>query len=74
MAQLERMEHASPAEFVMLLCFGMVALLAGTAAFGSSPQFLGHNLSCMMLYVWVRRVHVAVRCTGFMSCHGIILG
>ena len=29
-------------------------LLAVTAAMGSSPKVLGHNLSCMLLYIWAR--------------------
>ena len=77
MAQLEKLYHNTPADFVMMLGFGArrdraraaaalltrapsrslqgaFMLLAVTAAMGSSPKVLGHNLSCMLLYIWAR--------------------
>ena len=54
MAQLEKLHFNKPAEFFMLLVFGALTLMAGYAGIGLSTQFLGHNLSTFLVYIWAR--------------------
>ena len=54
MAQLEKLNYKHPEEFLIMLGFGISALLAGYTLLGLSPKFLGHNLSTFLVYIWAR--------------------
>ena len=54
MAQLEKLNYNKPEEFFMMLLFGAVTLIVGYAGLGFSTQFLGHNLSTFLVYIWAR--------------------
>lgn len=54
MAQLEKLHYNKPAEFFMLLLFGAITLMVMYSFLGLSTQFLGHNLSTFLVYIWAR--------------------
>lgn len=54
MCDLERMKFGAPHDFVVMIVFGALSLLASTTALGMSGQYLGHSLSCFLVYVWSR--------------------
>ena len=54
MAHLERMGCHDPAMFPTALLFGATLLLIGSHIFHFAPQWLGHNLSCFLVYIWSR--------------------
>ena len=54
MTQLEKIHHREPWVFVTMIGFGAAALLLATAVLGLNTQFLGHALSCFLVYVWAR--------------------
>jgi Derlin-2/3 len=54
MAQLEKLHYNKPAEFFMLLVFGAITLMITYASLNLSTQFLGHNLSTFLVYIWAR--------------------
>ena len=54
MAQLEKLNYNKPEEFFMMLLFGAVTLILGYQGLGFSTQFLGHNLSTFLVYIWAR--------------------
>ena len=37
-----------------MLLFGAASLLAGVGIGGGNARFLGHNLSCFLVYIWAR--------------------
>jgi Derlin-2/3 len=51
---LEKLHYNKPAEFFMLLIFGAVTLMGLYTTLGLSTQFLGHNLSTFLVYIWAR--------------------
>lgn len=54
MYTLEKLSHAEPWEFTMMLAFGGTLLLAGVTLGSMNSRFLGHNLSCFLVYIWAR--------------------
>uniref|UniRef100_A0A7S1ZIK9 Derlin n=1 Tax=Ditylum brightwellii TaxID=49249 RepID=A0A7S1ZIK9_9STRA len=54
MATLERLNHAAPYDFWVMILFGCASMVAGYSCLGLSPRFLGHNLSTFLVYVWSR--------------------
>lgn len=54
MAQLEKLHYNKPADFFMLLFFGASTLVSLYSFLGLSTQFLGHNLSTFLVYIWAR--------------------
>lgn len=54
MSTLERLNHDAPYDFWLMILFGAGSMVAGYAAMGLSPRFLGHNLSTFLVYVWSR--------------------
>ena len=54
MSVLEKLHVRSPEDFVTLVGFGAVSLLALHASFGITPVMLGHNLLTYMIYIWSR--------------------
>jgi Derlin-2/3 len=54
MGELERMHFQQPEVFLVMMTFGAACLLAVTTALGLSSAFLGHSLSCYLVYVWSR--------------------
>jgi len=54
MSTLERLNHARPYDFWLMMLFGSVTMVAGYAGLGLSPRFFGHNLSTFLVYVWSR--------------------
>jgi Derlin-2/3 len=52
MSQVEKLHYARPEKFVMLMAFGCVSLLVSYMFLGISTQFLGHNLSTYLVYIW----------------------
>ena len=54
MAQLEKLHYNKPEEFFMLLIFGASTLVALYSILGLSVQYLGHNLSTFLVYIWAR--------------------
>ena len=41
-------------DFLVMLLFGAASLLAGVGIGGGNARFLGHNLSCFLVYIWAR--------------------
>jgi len=54
MAQLEKLHYNKPAEFFMLLVFGATTLIGLYSFLGIPTQYLGHNLSTFLVYIWAR--------------------
>lgn len=54
MSHLEKLRCKNPAEFVTMMAFGVSLLLIGGQLMGFQPMFLGHNLSCYLVYIWSR--------------------
>lgn len=54
MATLEKLSHTEPWEFAVMMAFGASLLLAGVSLIGLNSRFLGHNLSCFLVYIWAR--------------------
>ncbi|KAJ8606282.1 hypothetical protein CTAYLR_010317 [Chrysophaeum taylorii] len=54
MSTLEKLAHAEPWEFALMMFFGAGLLLAGVSLGGMNSRFLGHNLSCFLVYIWAR--------------------
>jgi Derlin-2/3 len=54
MSYLERMRCKDPAEFLVMVLFGAASLVVTTAVCGQEPVYLGHNLSCYLVYIWSR--------------------
>jgi len=54
MAQIERFYYDQPERYLVLLSFGASSLLAAYSVLGISTQFLGHNLSTYLVYIWAR--------------------
>lgn len=54
MAHLEKLKCKDPADFLIMLVFGAVSLLVASQAIGFPPVYLGHNLSCYLVYIWSR--------------------
>ena len=52
MSQLEKANSRRPAEFLLMLVFGVISLLASYSALGLSSRYLGHNLSSYLVYMW----------------------
>ena len=54
MGTLEKLQFAEPWDFLVMLLFGAASLLAGVGIGGGNARFLGHNLSCFLVYIWAR--------------------
>lgn len=54
MAQLEKLSYKSPGDFFVQMVFGAVTLVALYTLIGISPNYLGHNLSTYLVYIWAR--------------------
>ena len=54
MGTLEKLQFAEPWDFLVMLLFGAASLLAGVGVGGGNARFLGHNLSCFLVYIWAR--------------------
>lgn len=54
MTQLEKLHYNKPHEFLVMLLFGCISLLAGYFFLGISTRFLGHNLSTFLVYIWAK--------------------
>lgn len=54
MAQLEKLSYKSPGDFFVQMVFGAVTLVALYTMLGISPNYLGHNLSTYLVYIWAR--------------------
>ena len=54
MGTLEKLQHTEPWEFLVMMAFGAASLLAGVSLGGLNARFLGHNLSCFLVYIWAR--------------------
>ena len=54
MGTLEKLSHTEPWEFLVMMAFGAGSLLLGVGLCGMKTHFLGHNLSCFLVYVWAR--------------------
>jgi len=54
MSTLEKLAYAEPWEFAMMMVFGASLLLVGVTLLGMNSRFLGHNLSCFLVYIWAR--------------------
>lgn len=52
MSQVEKLHYARPEKFVMLMAFGSASLLLSYFFLGISTQYLGHNLSTYLVYIW----------------------
>mmetsp|Transcript_22408 Transcript_22408/g.27857 ORF Transcript_22408/g.27857 Transcript_22408/m.27857 type:complete len:176 (+) Transcript_22408:579-1106(+) len=51
---LEKLAHAEPWDFAIMLCFGAILLTTGVVLFNMNSRFLAHNLSCYLVYIWAR--------------------
>lgn len=54
MSHLEKMNYKAPEEFVMMLGFGGLCMLALYTLAGIPMTFLGHNLATYLVYIWSR--------------------
>jgi len=54
MATLERMSHSRPYDFWLMIFFAGSTMLAGYHFLNIPPNYLGHNLSTFLVYVWSR--------------------
>lgn len=54
MGTLEKLQHTEPWEFLVMMSFGALSLLLGVTLGGLNARFLGHNLSCFLVYIWAR--------------------
>ena len=54
MGTLEKLSHTEPWEFLVMMAFGAGSLLLGVGLGGMNSRFLGHNLSCFLVYIWAR--------------------
>ena len=54
MSQIERLHHANPFDFWIMILFGQVSMVIGYPIFKLSPKFLGHNISTFLVYIWSR--------------------
>ncbi|KAH8053824.1 hypothetical protein JL722_9304 [Aureococcus anophagefferens] len=54
MGTLEKLSHTEPWEFLVMMAFGAGSLLLGVGLGGMKTHFLGHNLSCFLVYIWAR--------------------
>ena len=54
MGTLEKLQFAEPWDFLVMLLFGAASLLMGVGIGGGNARFLGHNLSCFLVYIWAR--------------------
>ena len=52
MSQVEKLHYDRPEKFVVILVFGGASLLLLYSLLGLSPQYLGHNLSTYLVYIW----------------------
>ncbi|GKY94717.1 hypothetical protein MPSEU_000437200 [Mayamaea pseudoterrestris] len=55
MATLERLCHNRPYDFWIMILFGQMSMVFGYPLLKLSPQFLGHNLSTYLVYIWARQ-------------------
>jgi Derlin-2/3 len=55
MATLERLCHNRPYDFWIMILFGQLSMVFGYPLVKMSPQFLGHNLSTFLVYIWARQ-------------------
>jgi len=54
MSSIERLHHANPYDFWIMILFGQLCMVIGYPILKLSPKFLGHNLSTFLVYVWSR--------------------
>lgn len=54
MSTLEKLSYAEPWDFLIMMLTGSSLLLTGVAVANLNPKFLGHNLSCFLVYIWAR--------------------
>jgi Derlin-2/3 len=54
MATLERLCHNRPYDFWIMILFGQLSMVLGYPLLKMNAQFLGHNLSTYLVYIWAR--------------------
>uniref|UniRef100_A0A7S2Y3M2 Derlin n=1 Tax=Fibrocapsa japonica TaxID=94617 RepID=A0A7S2Y3M2_9STRA len=57
LGQLEKLHFRKPADFFVMLAFGMTVLHISLLILKNylSPNVLGHNLSCFLVYIWAKK-------------------
>lgn len=64
MSTLERLNHANPYDFWIMMFFGQLCMVIGYPIMKLETKFLGHNLSTFLVYIW-SRYHEGVQVSMF---------